>query len=54
MLATLPAPVRDRVAEAFADVFSTLFVAALPVAVLGRAAAVLLRPVPLAGRGPDG
>ncbi|WP_338743491.1 MDR family MFS transporter [Actinomadura luteofluorescens] len=53
VLETLPAPVRDGVAEAFADAFSTLFVAALPVAALGLAAALLLRHVPLARRGPE-
>ncbi|MGW2314160.1 MDR family MFS transporter [Actinomadura luteofluorescens] len=53
VLETLPAPVRDGVAEAFADAFSTLFVAALPVAALGLAAALLLRHVPLARRGPQ-
>ncbi|MEV4008565.1 MDR family MFS transporter [Actinomadura sp. NPDC049753] len=53
VLATLPAPVRDGVAEAFADAFSTLFVTALPVTVLGLAAALLLRHVPLARRGPE-
>ncbi|GAA4392658.1 MDR family MFS transporter [Actinomadura sp. NPDC048032] len=53
VLETLPAPVRDGVAEAFADAFSTLFVTALPVTVLGLAAALLLRHVPLARRGPE-
>ena len=53
VLETLPAPVRDGVAEAFADAFSTLFVAALPAAAVGLAAALLLRHVPLARRGPE-
>ncbi|URM93604.1 MFS transporter [Actinomadura madurae] len=52
VLGTLPAPVRDGVAEAFADAFSTLFVVALPVLAAGLAAALLLRHVPLAPRGP--
>ncbi|WP_165978066.1 MDR family MFS transporter [Actinomadura darangshiensis] len=52
VLDTFPAPVRDGVAEAFADAFSTLFAAALPVLAVGLAAALLLRHVPLAPRGP--
>ncbi|MFF4236678.1 MDR family MFS transporter [Actinomadura geliboluensis] len=52
VLATLPEPVRDGVAAAFADAFSTLFVTALPVVAVGLAAALLLRHVPLAPRGP--
>jgi hypothetical protein len=51
VLATLPAPVRDGVAAAFADAFSGVFTAALPVLVIGLAAALLLRDVPLAPRG---
>ncbi|MEU8120897.1 MDR family MFS transporter [Spirillospora sp. NPDC049024] len=53
VLETLPAPVRDGVSEAFADAFSALFVAALPAAAVGLAAALLLRHVPLARRGPE-
>ncbi|MFA1537481.1 MDR family MFS transporter [Actinomadura monticuli] len=52
VLATLPGPVRDGVAAAFADAFSTLFVTALPVLAVGLAAALLLRHVPLVPRGP--
>ncbi|WP_433471999.1 MDR family MFS transporter [Spirillospora sp. CA-142024] len=51
VLDTLPAPVRDGVAEAFADAFSTLFLVALPVLAAGLAAALLLRHVPLTSGG---
>ncbi|NDU71099.1 DHA2 family efflux MFS transporter permease subunit [Actinomadura sp. DSM 109109] len=54
VLETLPAPVRAGVAGAFADAFSTLFAAALPLAAAGLAAALLLRHVPLTRRGPEG
>ncbi|MFC6936230.1 MDR family MFS transporter [Actinomadura yumaensis] len=52
VLRTLPAPVRDGVAEAFAHAFSVLFAASLPLLAVGLAAALLLRHVPLAERGP--
>ena len=51
VLATLPGPVQDAVAAAFAEAFSGLFVAALPVLAAGLAAALLLRDVPLGSRG---
>ncbi|WP_433225725.1 MDR family MFS transporter [Actinomadura formosensis] len=51
VLATLPGAVRDGVAAAFADAFSVLFLAALPLLAAGLAAALLLRDVPLAPRG---
>ncbi|MUN37793.1 MDR family MFS transporter [Actinomadura litoris] len=47
VLDTLPGPVRDGVAEAFAAAFSDLFLTALPLLALGTAAATLLRHVPL-------
>ncbi len=50
VLGTLPAPVRDGVAEAFARAFSDLFLAGLPLLAAGAAAAVLLRNVPLKPR----
>ncbi|TYB41544.1 MDR family MFS transporter [Actinomadura chibensis] len=53
-LEALPAPVRDGVADAFAAAFTDLFVAALPLLAAGLAAALLLRHVPLAPRGPGG
>ncbi|MFI0408433.1 MDR family MFS transporter [Actinomadura sp. 3N508] len=52
VLDTLPGPVRDGVAEAFAAAFSDLFLAGLPVLAVGLAAALLLPDVPLAPRGP--
>ncbi|MGP4028517.1 MDR family MFS transporter [Actinomadura sp. 3N407] len=52
VLSTLPGPVQDGVAEAFAAAFSDLFLTALPVLAAGLAAALLLRNVPLAPRGP--
>ena len=54
VLATLPEPVRHGVEAAFADAFSTVFLAALPVLAAGLAAALLLRHVPLVPRGPRG
>ena len=53
VLATLPEPVRDGVAEAFAAAFSDLFLTALPVLAVGLAAALLLPDVPLKPRGPQ-
>ncbi|XRQ15661.1 MDR family MFS transporter [Actinomadura welshii] len=50
VLATLPAPVRDGVAQAFAAAFSDLFLTALPLPAAGLAAALLLRNVPLKPR----
>ncbi|WP_242893470.1 MDR family MFS transporter [Actinomadura litoris] len=50
VLDTLPGPVRDGVAEAFAAAFSDLFLTALPLLALGTAAATLLRHVPLTPR----
>lgn len=54
VLATLPGPVRDGVAEAFAAAFSDVFLTALPVLAAGLAAALFLRHVPLKPRGPRG
>ncbi|MEW2358629.1 MDR family MFS transporter [Spirillospora sp. NPDC029432] len=57
-LSTLPDPVRDDVAQASAEAFQVLFLTALPVALAGLAAALLLRNVPLTsppgGRGGPG
>ncbi|HEU5032257.1 MAG TPA: MDR family MFS transporter [Spirillospora sp.] len=50
VLGTLPAPVRHGVAEAFAQAFSDLFLAGLPLLAAGLAAAVLLQDVPLGSR----
>nr|BFE36523.1 hypothetical protein GCM10010200_087740 [Actinomadura rugatobispora] len=46
-LRTLPPDVRDGVAAAFAEAFSTLFLTALPLLAAGLAAALLLRHAPL-------
>ncbi|MFB4309974.1 MDR family MFS transporter [Actinomadura sp. GTD37] len=54
VLAAMPEPVREGVEAAFADAFAGLFLAALPVLAAGLAAALLLRHVPLAPRGPEG
>ncbi|MEU6036569.1 MDR family MFS transporter [Actinomadura sp. NPDC047616] len=54
VLGGLSAPVRDGVAEAFAHAYSVLFVTALVPALVGLAAALLLRDVPLAARRPPG
>ncbi|MDL4777168.1 MULTISPECIES: MDR family MFS transporter [Thermomonosporaceae] len=54
VLGTLPGPVRTGVAEAFAEAFSVLFLASLPLLAVGLAAALLLRHVPLAPRRPPG
>ncbi|TDB89914.1 DHA2 family efflux MFS transporter permease subunit [Actinomadura sp. KC216] len=51
VLDTLPGPVRDGVAEAFAAAFSDLFLAGLPLLAVGLAAALLLPDVLLAPRG---
>ncbi|MFG2089944.1 MDR family MFS transporter [Spirillospora sp. NPDC048824] len=51
VLSTLPGPVQDGVAEAFAAAFSDLFLTALPVLAAGLVAALLLRNVPLKPRG---
>ncbi|GAA4227257.1 hypothetical protein GCM10022254_14510 [Actinomadura meridiana] len=50
VLDVLPQPVRDGVAEAFSAAFSELFVAALPLLVVGLVVAFLLPQVPLAAR----
>ncbi|WP_433338167.1 MDR family MFS transporter [Spirillospora sp. CA-294931] len=54
ILRGLPGPVRDGVAAAFAEAFSTLFLTALPIALAGLAASLLLRHVPLATSPPGG
>ncbi|WP_158581523.1 MDR family MFS transporter [Actinomadura spongiicola] len=51
VLETLPGPVRDGVAEAFAAAFSDLFLTGLPLLAVGLAAALLLPNVPLPPRG---
>ncbi|WP_242911144.1 MDR family MFS transporter [Actinomadura terrae] len=50
VLDTLPGPVRDGVAEAFAGAFSDLFLTGLPLLAVGAVAALMLRDVPLAPR----
>ncbi|TDD81125.1 MDR family MFS transporter [Actinomadura rubrisoli] len=50
VLHTLPGPVQDGVAEAFAAAFSDLFLISLPLLGVGLVAALLLRNVPLALR----
>ncbi|WP_176611261.1 MDR family MFS transporter [Actinomadura sp. WMMB 499] len=51
VLGTLPAPVRDGVAAAFAHAFSGAFLAAVPLLIAGFAVALLLPHVPLKPRG---
>ncbi|RKS73285.1 EmrB/QacA subfamily drug resistance transporter [Actinomadura pelletieri DSM 43383] len=51
VLDTLPGPVRDGVAEAFAAAFSDLFLAGLPLLAVGLTTALLLPNVPLPPRG---
>ncbi|RSN70827.1 MDR family MFS transporter [Actinomadura sp. WAC 06369] len=51
VLETLPAPVRDGAADAFAHAFSAVFLSALPLLAVGLAAALALRHVPLEPRG---